>query len=145
MSVFEVTCQNEEIYFDVNQRIVAIFSRFLEGSLASGRTGLRNTCEILRNIFLRFGYATTRSASAPNKLIHKLLTTFGGTNVYVGEWGMRSRDQGAKLVGLINRLRELEGRVRVRGLLGICGLSSYFAGVDCELLELLGEEVLGVL
>lgn len=35
--------------------------------------------------------------------------------------------------------------MRVRGLLGLCCLSSYFPGTDSELLELLGEEVLGVL
>jgi hypothetical protein len=28
LSVFELTTQSEEIYFDVNQRIISIFSRF---------------------------------------------------------------------------------------------------------------------
>jgi hypothetical protein len=104
LSVFEVTSQNEDIYFDVNQRIVALFSRFLEGSLSSGRVGLRNACEVLRAIFLRFGYSTTRSATAPNKLIHKLLNTFGG-NSFVGEWGEGARGQGAKVVALAGQLR----------------------------------------
>lgn len=58
---------------------------------------------------------------------------------------MGARGQGTKLVELVGRLRELESRVRVRGLLGICCLSSFFPGTDCELLELLGEEVLAVL
>ena len=29
LSVFELTSQNEDIYFDVNQRTITIFSRYL--------------------------------------------------------------------------------------------------------------------
>jgi len=56
LSVFELTSQSEDIYFDVNQRIITIFSRYFETTLQAEKTCFRNGCEVLRNIFVYFGY-----------------------------------------------------------------------------------------
>lgn len=75
MSVFELTAQSEEIYFDVNQRIISIFSRFFESTILPDKNVLRNCCEVLRAIFWIFG--PRQDASQPeNKLITKLLAMF---------------------------------------------------------------------
>ena len=44
LSVFELTSQSEDIYLDVNQRIVTIFSRFLDNALNSDKNGFRIGC-----------------------------------------------------------------------------------------------------
>ena len=44
LSVFELSSQNEDIYFDVNQRILTMFSRFFEATFQGDRNFLRNGC-----------------------------------------------------------------------------------------------------
>jgi hypothetical protein len=61
LSIFELTAQSEDIYFDINQRVISIFSRYLEGAFAGDRNSFRCGCEVLRAIFCLFGYSTARS------------------------------------------------------------------------------------
>lgn len=116
MSVFEVTSQSEDIYFDVNQRIITCFSRYLEGSLQSDRNALRNGCEVLRTIFYRMGYITHRIDPPENKLIAKLISNFLPCSSFVNKQDPslsaisissdRMRNN-ARLLGLLLRCREL--------------------------------------
>jgi len=76
LSVLELTTQSDDIYFDVNQRIVTIFSRFFESALSGDKNAFRNACEVLRNIFWRFGPNPSRTQIIENKLISKLMNTF---------------------------------------------------------------------
>ena len=61
LSVFELTTQSEDIYFDVNQRIMTIFARFFESATQGDKNSLRNGCEVLRNIFWVFGPQASRT------------------------------------------------------------------------------------
>lgn len=60
LSVFELSSQNEDVYFDVNQRILTMFSRYFESAFQGDRNMLRNGCEVLRSIFCTFGYTKVR-------------------------------------------------------------------------------------
>ena len=44
LSVFDLTSQSEDIYLDINQRIVTIFSRFLDNASGSDKNGFRIGC-----------------------------------------------------------------------------------------------------
>lgn len=129
LSVFELTSQSEDIYFDVNQRIITIFSRFLESVAQGDRNSLRNGCEVLRNIFWLCGGAGVRSERVDNKLISKLISTFLPSSSFVNkqEASVANSSQlsnscssserlknNTKLQNMILRCREFEGRVRAR-------------------------------
>lgn len=119
LSVFEVTCQNEDIYFDVNQRIISIFSRFLDSNLHGDKSGLRNACEVLRIIFCYFGYSTRRTDTPENKLIAKIVNTFLPSSSFVNKQdpalnNQNTKSNNARLLALVLRCRELEARLKVR-------------------------------
>ena len=145
LSVFELTCQSEDIYFDVNQRIITIFSRYLDSSLSGDKNSFRNGCEVLRNIFTSFGYTTQRQELPENKLVNKLINLFLPVSALSQ---MDSPEQPGKnnsrFIALVLRCRELECRLRVRQLFGFCCLVSYLPQSDGELLDLLSREVLEV-
>ena len=121
MSVFSVTSQSEDIYFDVNQRIITVFSRYLEASLQGDRNALRNACEVIRTIFCYTGYATVRQEVPENKLIAKLINTFAPVVSFVNRQSSSSvistsmsfsqsyerRGNSSRLLTLLVRTREL--------------------------------------
>lgn len=132
LSVFDLTSQSEDIYFDVNQRVITIFSRFLEASLAGDKSSFRNGCEVLRSIFCHLGYSVRRADKPDSKLISKLLSTFFPASSFVnmepaqlGNSSSQSPSKNNKIIGMVLKCRELECRVRVRQLLGFCSLISY--------------------
>lgn len=102
MSVFEVTCQNEDIYFDVNQRIIAVFSRLLDRCLQGDKGWLRNACEVLRTIFGYLGYSTSRSDIPENKLVCKLMNIFLPVSSFINkpDPGLRSSNN-SRLISLV--------------------------------------------
>lgn len=120
LSVFELTCQSEDIYFDVNQRVITIFSRFFESVLGGDKGSLRNGCEVLRNIFwvlgLGSGSGSARSERVENKLISKLLSTFLPSSSFVNRQDPSSDrlKNNTKLLTVILRCREFEARIRAR-------------------------------
>lgn len=44
LSVYQLTHQSEDIYFDVNQKILSIFSRLIEQTFSGERHQFRNGC-----------------------------------------------------------------------------------------------------
>jgi hypothetical protein len=151
LSVFELTTQSDDIYFDVNQRIITIFARFLESALSADRNAFRHACEVLRSIFWRFPPPPVRAHPPENKLVSKLLSTFLPPGSFVNRQeasvlgssgGSRSN---SRLLAVVLRVREFEARLRGRLLYGFCCLAGYLPVADHELLEVLGKEVLGVL
>jgi hypothetical protein len=143
LSVFELTTQSEDIYFDANQRIITIFARFFESATQGDKNSLRNGCEVLRNIFWVFGSQTSRQEKIENKLISKLVSTFIpyssfvnkqeasliNTNLLTNSYSERMKNN-TKLQNIILRCREFEGRVRAREFYGFCCLLSYLPRMD---------------
>ena len=76
LSVLELTSQNEDIYFDVNQRVITVFSRYFEYAFSSDKHAFRNGCESLRSILICFGGCSQRQDPIENKLMSKLINNF---------------------------------------------------------------------
>jgi hypothetical protein len=85
LSVLELTGQNEDVYFDVNQRILTIFTRYFESTLLQPDKALfRNGTEVLRCVFsTNGGYTGLRTESSDNKLVSKLLSTLMPASSFV--------------------------------------------------------------
>jgi hypothetical protein len=142
LSVFELTAQSDDIYFDVNQRIVSIFARFLDAALLGpvpDRNAYRNACEVLRCIFWRFGGEQPRGQWWENKLVGKLVGMLGTTGSFVNRQEAVGGRCGSRMMGVVLRAREFEARLRGRLLYGFCCLAARLPTADYELLDVLGK------
>jgi hypothetical protein len=109
LSVFELTTQSDDIYFDVNQRIVSIFARFLDAALLTppnnDRNAFRNACEVLRCIFWRFGGEHARGQWWENKLVGKLVGMLGTAGSFVNRQEAVGGRSSSRLMGVVLRVR----------------------------------------